>query len=199
MVLEAEARDLSAALADAGLGPALVPEPSRDDLLAWSEALGATRRSWTELAACLSEIAAIEGRPIRAPFSNRRVTSWQQARDLARAGLSRAEAEQRRLAARLESAVARAHRLGAPAAVASSHVPSDGSVPSTDTTLVLLRERVERAEADVERLRAVRLREVSHAARNAYAAIRGHDARALPPAVGALVSLGLVVAIEDAS
>lgn len=222
----ARAREIGAALARWGEKPAAIPAEvnlaqaarlcarererlcavlrrQREDLLAWlsasalSAALAPVEHD-DALALCRELEAAREQRLLLAPHTEalarlgvaadpRGPAEWGAARAAILDRLRRAGEELRALGRAYDEHAERARRLG------GSPAPN----PVEGLTLRAAAAQVEGLSREVERLRAVRLRDCSAEARAAYAAIRSGDARSLPPALVELVRLGLVRTLED--
>ena len=181
-LLRGKRDDLASWLAAHGLPVDLAPsEP--DDALAWSRELEAARDQRVAVEPHADALARL-GAAVEVPGS----ASWDTIRAAHADRLRRADDERRALARRSVDAAERARRLG-------------GSPPANAVeglTLAAASAFIEGMEREVDRLRAVRLRDCDAEARAAYAAIRSGDARALPASVAELVRLGLIRTIEDA-
>ena len=181
-VLRRKRDDLAAWLAAHGLPAALAPAET-DDALAGSRALEAAR----DQRALLDPHAEALAR-LGVTVDPGAAGDWEAVRAALLDRLRRAGDEQHTLSRRYDEAADRARRLGGS--------PPPNAVETL--TLHAARALVEGLEREVDRLRALRLRDCSAEARAAYAAIRSGDARALPASVADLVRLGLIRAVEDA-
>jgi hypothetical protein len=176
---------LASWLSKAGLPAALLPAEG-PDVLASCSALEAARDRCARLEPLAGALLRLGETAPRAAVEG--PLDWEAAQAALRERHERAVEEQRALARRTEAAALRVRRLGG----APSAQPVEG------LTLAAARSQAGELEREVERLRALRLRDCSAGARAAYAAIRSGDAGALPASVAELLRLGLLRTIEDA-
>ena len=181
-VLRGKRDDLASWLAAHRLPTELAPaEP--DEVTAWSRMLEAARDQRLLLAPHADALARL-GAAVAHPASG----DWDAVGAALVEALRHAGDERRAVGRRYDEAAERARRLG------GSPAPS----PVEGVSLLAASALVDGLEREVDRLRAVRLRDCSAEARAAYAAIRSGDTRALPASVVELVRLGLIQTVEDA-
>jgi hypothetical protein len=174
--------ELGAWLAACGLAAALAP-PEEEDALAWSRALEAARDQRLLLQ---PQLDALARRGLSSPVDDS--ADWAAVREALLARVAHADEEQRALVRRYDEAADRARRLGG----------APPRNPVAELTALAANSAVEVLEREVERLRALRLRDCSPEAQGVYTAIQLGDAGALPDAIAELLRLGLLRTVEDA-